>query len=325
MKKLTLIAVATGIFALSSTLNAQHGHLNVGVMDTNSNGAANSGDKLGFKNGNDWAYDFVNSSGYVHTSAANTNITTGNIAAYYGGTASVFAITPTALSGNSGRRATINTTTGAVTYSTWENFSATSNGSGAVAGAATGSFLRLDLVSVERLSGTASSFSFWGGTSAYPSFSGTTPAAEWTFDANGVGTLASGSSVIDLTAINTRIGDGMDTTFPGPPYTSTYPNAFTTAQTAEGYRWNVASGDNVSTAVDPYGHIHGRSWATDDSGSAFKLTWQAVDANGVHTSSDQFTMQWQSIPEPGTIGLIAVAAVGLLTIAMRRRKQICGN
>ena len=153
--------IATGLLtlaALTSQLQAQHGHLNAGVYDTNNNGVADQGDKLGFKNGDDWAYDFVSNSGYVHPGTATT---VGNPAAYYGGMAYTFAITPTSLSGNSGLRATIGTG-GAVTYAAWEPFSPTSNGNLPVGGASLGSFLQLRIASVELIGGSATSFSFWG-------------------------------------------------------------------------------------------------------------------------------------------------------------------
>ncbi len=297
-------------------MQAQHSHLNAGVYDTNNNGIADAGDKIGFKNADDWAYDFVSNSGYVHQASTTT---VGNAAAYYGGTAYTFGMTPTSLSGNSGRRATIGTG-GGVTYAPWEPFSATSNGNLAVGGATSGSFLRLEIVSVELLSGDATSFSFLGSTSAYSSDTSTTPTFEWTFSGPGAGTLLTSDAKIDLSAINTRIGDGVDTTFPGTA--PAYPNAYDALQAGEGYRWNVDYNGglyNLANAVDPYGHIHGRSWATDGEGE-FKITFRAVDANGVHTDSELLTMNWSSIPEPST--WLLFAAGGLLLVLKRHRRSV---
>ena len=300
-----------------SGIHAQdHGHLNVGVEDTDNSGTANAGDKIEFKNGNDWAYDFLSESGYVHNA---TTGTTGAAANYYGGSAQTFAITPSALAGNSGRQVQTIGGGGAVTYRAWESFGATANGSLAVAGASTGAFIQLKLVSITLLSGDATSFSFWGPSSGYPGFSGTTPTAEWTFSGTGAGTLAIGTNTIDLTAINTRVGDGIDTTFPGSA--PSYPTAFTGTQSAEGYRWNVdynGGSYDVSTAVDPYGHIHGRSWAVNGS-AELEMVWQAVDANGVQTDSDQFTMKWQAVPEPSVYALMAVGAAAFYVLRRKRR------
>jgi hypothetical protein len=178
--------IATGLLTLAtytSELQAQHAHLNAGVYDTNNNGVADQGDKLGFKNGDDWAYDFVSNSGYINPG---TGTTVGNPAAYYGGSAYTFALTPTALSGNSGFRATIGTG-GAVTYAAWEPFSPTSNGNLPVGGASVGSFLQLRIASVELIGGSATSLSFWGPSAAYPSLSSATPTTEWAFSGPGPG------------------------------------------------------------------------------------------------------------------------------------------
>jgi hypothetical protein len=302
------------IAAFSSQLQAQHAHLNAGVYDTNNDGVADQDDKLGFKNGDDWAYDFVSNSGYVNPG---TSTTAGNPAAYYGGTVYTFAITPTSLSGNSGGRATIGTG-GAVTYAGWETFSPTANGGLAVGGAAVGSFLQLRLASIELISGGATSFSFWGPVAAYPSVSSTTPTIEWAFSGPGVGMLTTGKNLIDLSAINTRIGNGVDTTFPGTA--PAYPSSYDSVQTADGYRWNVDYNGgfyDLGDAMDPYGHIHGRTWATDGQ-AEFKITFQAVDANGIHPDSDLISMNWSSVPEPATCALIAIG--GLLFVLKRRRR-----
>jgi hypothetical protein len=181
------------------------------------------------------------------------------------------------------------------------------------------------MVSVELVSGTATSFSFWGNPTAYPSVPTTAPTTEWVFTGVGLGVRV-GPDIIDLSQINTRIGDGTTTTYPGilPLTLPSYPDAYDAAATTAGFRWNVdynGGSPNLSTAVDPYGHIHGRNFATNATDSTFKLTWKAIDANGVHTDSDVLTMRWQSVPEPASSVLILSAVTGIAGFRRTRRTR----
>jgi hypothetical protein len=315
------LATLTTLLGTVSAL-AQHGHLNVGVADTNNNGIADPGDRVAVKNANDFAYDFVAGSGYTGLMDA---VSAGAAAAYYGGSAYTYTVTPTAIAGNSGRQAqSINTTTRAVTYRAWETFAPTANGSLAVAGAAGGSFLQAELVSVERLSGAATSFSFWGPTSSLPVANPLAPTAEWTFGAGAFGT-ASGQTIFDLTALNTRVGDGTTTLFPGAAGTAlpVFPNAFTPEQQAAGFGWNVNPGASLTTAVDPYGHLHGRTWSTNAPGD-FRLVWRFFDANGLHGDSELLGLRLSAVPEPAAAALV-VASAALALVLVRQRRFVSKN
>jgi hypothetical protein len=292
-----------------AVVHAQHGHINAGVLDTDGSGTATAGDQLAFKNADVFAYDFVANSGYtLNLPVANV----GGIATYYGGTAYHSAWTPTALSGNSGKRFTSLDTANVPNYLAWEGFGPTSNGTGPVAGAAEGSYLRMTLVSIELLSGNATSFSIWGGSQTFI-------IGEWSFAGPGFGTLSSGANNFNLTANNTRIGPGDSTAFPDPtlPAGNTYPGGWSTDALAAGFRWNVPDPSDFTTAVDPFGHIHGRNFATNSDGD-FRLIWQVTDDNGIHAASDLFTMRFQAVPEPSTYMLLGLAAAAALYWRRRR-------
>jgi hypothetical protein len=292
-----------------AVVHAQHGHINAGVLDTDGSGTANAGDQLAFKNADDFAYDFVANSGYtLNLPVANL----GGIATYYGGTAYHTAWTPSALSGNSGQRFSSLGTGNVPNYLAWEGFAPTTNGNGPVAGAAAGSYLRMTLVSIELLSGNATSFSIWEG-------SQTSLIGEWSFSGPGVGTLSSGVNNFNLTANNTRIGPGDSTAFPDPtlPAGNSYPGGWSPAALAAGFRWNVPDPSDVTTAVDPFGHVHGRNFATNNDGD-FRLIWQITDDNGIHAASELFTMRFQAIPEPSSFLLLGIGAAAALYLRRRR-------
>jgi hypothetical protein len=307
MKTLILLAAAVLVAGMNCA-QAQHGHINAGVVDTDGSGTANAGDKLAFKNASDFAYDFTAHSGFTMNLPG---VALGGIAIYYGGAAYHTAWTPTALSGDSGRRIQALGGGNVPVYSGWETFLGTGNGAAGVAGAHMGSYLKMTLVSVELLSGSATRFSIWENYEA-------ALVGEWEFAGVGLGTLETGSATFDLTAGNTRIGPGDGTVFPDVslPATSMYPGGWSAGALAAGFRWNVSPPGDESGAVDPYGHIHGRNFATDGPG-VFRMNWRITDANGVHTDSDLFAMRFQAIPEPSVWLLFVLGAV-VAVIAHRR-------
>jgi hypothetical protein len=300
-----------------ATAHAQHGHIYAGVYDTDNSSTANAGDKLGFKNGSDYAYDFVGSSGYVKNDAVTA--IAGTEATFYGGPVQLWNWTPLALSGNSGRRYSST----ANTYAAWESFAPNANGAAAVGGAASGAWLNLEMVSVELLSGSATQFSFWDS-------GATTPTGMFTFSGLGLGTV-SGRVTMNMTAATTIIGNGLNamtganlgSSTPAPTFVPSYPNAFSAADQALGFRFNDANdsgptGDH-SEAVDPYGHIHGRRWVANGDGE-FKVTLRVVDANNLHLPSDALVMKWASIPEPA-VAVSAFAGLAALAGVVRSRRR----
>ncbi len=73
---------------------------------------------------------------------------------------------------------------------------------------------------------------------------------------------------------------------------------------------------------DPFGHIHGRMFATDTAGE-FTATWVLVDAEGENTGlldSLPFTSTFSAaaVPEPGTVVLVGLGIAGL---CLRRRRR----
>ncbi len=288
--------------------SAQHGHINAGVIWSfdSTTSTWSSTNKLGFKNANDFAYDFIANAGYTLNLPATS---VGGIATHYGGTAYHSAWTPTSLRGTSNRRFSSLNSSNVPNYLAWETYSPTSNGTLPVAGASQGSYIRMSLVSIERLSGSATSFSIWDNYQ-------TSIIGEWGFSGPGFGVLQSGTNTFNLTAHNTRIGPGGSTAFPDPPLpaASTYPGGWSSAALAAGFRWNVPNPSNIADVIDPFGHIHGRNFATNNLGE-FRLVWQLSDANGIHTDSDLFTMRFMSIPEPMAGALLVVG--GALLCLMR--------
>jgi hypothetical protein len=170
----------------------------------------------------------------------------------------------------------------------------------------------MTLVSIELLSGNATSFSIWGGSQSFI-------IGEWSFSGPGFGTLSSGANNFNLTANNTRIGPGDSTVFPDTalPAVNTYPGGWSTAALAAGFRWNVPDPSDVTTAVDPFGHIHGRNFATNNDGD-FRLIWQVTDDNGIHAASELFTMRFQAVPEPSSFVLLGIGAAAALYLRKRR-------
>lgn len=112
--------------------------------------------------------------------------------------------------------------------------------------------------------------------------------------------------------------------------------------------FNIASGSRGGTfsfdlseaelgagqaGADPFGHHHGRRFTVTTEGNytvGFKLF--DVSANGsdfgpIHTASDTLSIQFRgaAIPEPGTLGLLAVGTATLCLVGYRTRRKRAGN
>lgn len=73
-----------------------------------------------------------------------------------------------------------------------------------------------------------------------------------------------------------------------------------------------------SPPVDPYGHIHGRAYTVDTPGT-YTVSFVLRDANGIQADSEPIFITFLAVPEPGTLGLLAVAFVAGVFLIHRFR------
>jgi hypothetical protein len=73
--------------------------------------------------------------------------------------------------------------------------------------------------------------------------------------------------------------------------------------------------------VDPYGHIHGRSFTVDTPGS-YTVRYILHDASGVQADSAPFTVSYSAVPEPSPLTLLLGAG---LAVAFLRKRMICAK
>lgn len=86
---------------------------------------------------------------------------------------------------------------------------------------------------------------------------------------------------------------------------------------------NVDSGAGT-VGGDPFGHLHGRRFSTSTAGDytvGFRLVDTSVNGAGggpIHSPSDVLSIQFSSVPEPGTV---ALGVMGLLALGFTVRRR----
>lgn len=145
--------------------------------------------------------------------------------------------------------------------------------------AASGSLLQVRVANVSGPVGA--NFSFWEETSLTPAFTFT------------VGTgITAGTGFFNLTDLTLAVGSGVNGT---PP-----------------------TGTN-NPAVDPYGHIHGRTLTTDQPGT-YSISYVVHDASGTFADSAPFVVSYTTVvPEPTTLALVGLALAGAAAWRVRRK------
>lgn len=294
-KTLTLPCYSLGLAALvaagalTAPSTARAGHVYAGITNTNGTPGLQAGDALAF----------VDST----TGNAITGASLGTLSM-----SMVTAITPqTGL-----YRATSPTFTALSRGLAYEGSAYLATGNAFAASA--GSFLQIEIVSVTGPAGAV--FKFWEGTVPVEQFAYTIGSG-----------LTSGSGIITLTDREAIVGNGTDPTIEGDydavttgRQNPTYPNAFNDPlDTPSNWRWNDADGVGGVAPADPFGHIHNRSFTTDQPGT-YTVSYVIKDTSGLQADSQPFTVSYSAVPEPGTLGALA-GGFGVFLLLLRRRGQ----
>lgn len=156
-----------------------------------------------------------------------------------------------------------------------------------------GSFLELNIVNVTGPSGAT--FGFW-------EESDTAPRTGFTIGTGvfGPGKFALTNDGVSFLGQPNYVGDGVNDGVGEPPSTP-----------------------NGNPPVDPYGHIHGRTFTFDQPGE-YTVTYMLSDKSGHHPNSAPFSITYSSVPEPTVSGLVIGALALLGARRARRQRQGCG-
>lgn len=160
-----------------------------------------------------------------------------------------------------------------------------------------GSYIELLISSVTGPSGAK--FSFWDDGDTAPSFTTTIGAGP----TPGVGSFLLTNDGITYGDQPQFVGDGVSDSIGEPPTTP-----------------NGTSGTGGITVVDPYGHIHGRSFTFDTEGD-YTVSFILQDKSGTHPNSAPFSLEYHAaaaVPEPTTFAMIGGAALVLGAFGRRR-------
>ncbi|MDD5198244.1 MAG: PEP-CTERM sorting domain-containing protein [Terrimicrobiaceae bacterium] len=285
MKKFSIVASASAVaLALLALAPARAGHVYGGITDTNLDTVLGAGDALSFVS---------NTTGAIVTGAsqgvqAMSLVTVGVQAGYF----QTSNITFTALAG-----------TGLGWAGTGADFSGAYRPASAFAANA-GAYIELRIDSVTGPGGAK--FSFWD-----TEVNASGPALTYIIGSSGP------SSYWNLTDPELIIGDGA-APLPANPDTGvayTHPNVAPTLDgLPAGFTWNDVSGPG--TAVDPYGHVHGRSFTVDTPGD-YTVNYVLHDASGQHPDSQAFAVSYSAVPEPGSVALFTGVGCGVLLLRRR--------
>ncbi len=285
MKKLlTFVAPSLAAILLLAPTPAHAGHVYGGITDTNLDGVLGTGDSLSFVDPLTGAIVTGPSQGIQTMSLVTVGVQSGT---YQSSSLSFTALAGTSLE--------------------WTGTGSTASGAyrpESPFGANAGSFLelRIDLVTGP----DGSRFSFWdtavnaAGPVLTYNVGATGPSAYWNLT-DPVGIVGNGTTSLPVN--------------PDTGVSYAYPNSAPTPDGLPGgFTWNDVNGPN--TAIDPYGHVHGRSFTVDTPGD-YTVSYVLHDASGQQPDSQPFVVSYSAVPEPGAAALFALAGVFFLLVRGR--------